>query len=88
LPTIQELMNIYNPGARAACGTEGDMVCQIKGRIQLSSGIVWSSSRTEYSWYVRGFIFRGAGELNRHVLNLDQRGHNSDRALCVRRSGQ
>jgi hypothetical protein len=88
LPAIDELRTIYNPAARVACGTEGHMVCQIKGRIQLSSGVVWSSSKTDYPRFMRGFIFRDIGDLKRHVLDLDRRGDSYDRALCVRRSGE
>jgi hypothetical protein len=88
LPSIEELMTIYNPAARVACGTDGYKVCQIKGRIQLSSGVVWSSSRGEGPQFMRGFYFRGPGEPRRHVLELDKRGVSYDRALCVRSSGQ
>jgi hypothetical protein len=88
LPTIDELKNIYNPSARAACGLEGYAVCQIKGNIRLTSGVVWSSSGGDEPQTMRGFYFRGAGEPRRHVLELDKRGANYDRALCVRRSGQ
>lgn len=88
LPSIDELMTIYNPAAGAACGTDGYEVCRIKGNIQLSSGIVWSSSRSQRPQFMRGFIFRGAGDPMRHVLSLDKSGDNFDRALCVRRSDQ
>jgi hypothetical protein len=88
LPTIDELKNIYNPAARAACGLEGHAVCQIKGNIRLTSGVAWSSSGTDRPQFMRGFYFRGAGEPKTHVLELDKRGANYDRALCVRRSGQ
>ncbi len=88
LPTIDELKNIYNPAARATCGLAGYAVCQIKGNIQLTSGVVWSSSGGDEPQTMRGFYFRGAGEQRRHVLVLDKRGANYDRALCVRPSGQ
>jgi len=87
LPTIDELKNIYNPAARAACGANGYSVCQIKGKIQLTSGVVWSSSAGRPQ-FMSGFYFRGVGEPRRHVLELEKRGANYDRALCVRRSGQ
>jgi hypothetical protein len=35
-----------------------------------------------------GFYFRGTGELRKHVIELDKRGANYDRALCVRRGDQ
>jgi hypothetical protein len=88
LPSIEELRTIYNPAAGAVCGSDGYGVCRIKGNIQLSSGIVWSSSRAQRPQFMRGFIFRGAGDPMRHVLQLDKRGDNFDRALCVRRSDQ
>jgi hypothetical protein len=88
LPSIEELMTIYNPAAGAACGTDGYMICRIKGNIQLSSGVVWSSSRSQRPQFMRGFIFRGAGDPMRHMLSLDIHGDNFDRALCVRRSDQ
>jgi hypothetical protein len=88
LPSIEELRTIYNPAAGAACGLDGYMVCRIKGNIQLSSGVVWSSSRAQRPQFMRGFIFRGAGDPMRHVLSLDKHGDNFDRALCVRRSDQ
>jgi hypothetical protein len=88
LPTIDELKNIYNPAARAACGLEGYAVCQIKGNLQLTSGVVWSSNGGYEPQTMLGFYFRGAGELRKHMLELDKRGANYDRALCVRRSGQ
>jgi hypothetical protein len=88
LPTIDELKNLYNPAARTACGAYGNSVCQIKGKIQLTSGVVWSSSSGGRPQFMRGFYFRGAGEPRTHVLELDRRGANYDRALCVRRSGQ
>jgi hypothetical protein len=88
LPTIDELKNIYNPAARAACGLEGYAVCQIKGNIRLTSGVVWSSNGGYEPQTMLGFYFRGAGELRKHMLELDKRGANYDRALCVRSSGQ
>jgi len=33
-------------------------------------------------------VFRGQGEAKRHVVQLDKRGANFDRALCVRRADQ
>ena len=88
LPSIEELKNIYNPNAAVACGPNGNMSCQIKGRIQLTSGVLWSSSRGERPQFARGFVFRDAGEPRKHVVELDMRGASYDRALCVRRSGQ
>jgi len=88
LPKIDELKNIYNPAASVACGSEGNKVCQIRGRIQLTSGVVWSSSGGDEPQTMRGFYFRGVGEPRTHVLELDKRGANYDRALCVRQSGQ
>jgi Protein of unknown function (DUF1566) len=88
LPSIDELKKIYNPNAQVACGSEGNMVCQIKGRIQLTSGVVWSSSGTGRPQFMRGFYFHGAGEPGRHVIELDKRGINYDRALCVRSTDQ
>jgi hypothetical protein len=88
LPSIDELKMIYNPGATVACGQEGHMVCQIKGNIHLTSGVVWSSSGGERPQLMRGFVFRDAGEPRRHVVQLEMSGNNYDRALCVRRSGQ
>jgi hypothetical protein len=88
LPSIDELKKIYNPDARVACGPEGHMVCQIKGGIRLTSGVVWSSSGGDEPQTMRGFIFRGPGEPKKHVLQLDKPGNNYDRALCVRRPGQ
>jgi len=88
LPRIDELKKIYDPKAQAVCGPEGHMVCQIKGGIRLTSGVVWSSSDGDEPQTMRGFVFRGQGELNKHVLQLDKRGNNYDRVLCVRRLGQ
>ena len=88
LPTIDELKRIYNPNAGVACGAQGNMSCQIKGRIQLSSGVVWSSSRGESPQFMRGFVFHNQGGQNRHVVELDKRGASYDRALCVRGSGE
>jgi hypothetical protein len=88
LPSIDELRKIYNPNAGVACGPNGNLSCQIKGRIQLTSGVVWSSSRGERPQFMRGFVFRGSGELTKHVVERDKRGAGFDRALCVRRSGQ
>jgi hypothetical protein len=88
LPAIDELKNIYNPDAMAPCGANGNMTCQIKGGIRLTSGVVWSSSGTDRPQFMRGFYFRGQGEPRRHVQELDKRGVNYDRALCVRHSGQ
>jgi hypothetical protein len=88
LPSIDELRKIYNPNAGVACGPNGTMSCQIKGGIQLTSGVVWSSSRGERPQFMRGFVFRGSGELTKHVVERDKRGAGFDRALCVRRSGQ
>jgi len=88
LPSIDDLKKIYNPDARAVCGPEGHMVCQIKGGIRLTSGVVWSSSGGDEPQTMRGFIFRGPGEPKKHVLQLEKPGNNYDRALCVRRPGQ
>ena len=88
LPSIEELKGIFNPNAAVACGTNGNMSCQIKGRIQLTSSVVWSNSRGERPQFMRGFVFRGAGEPRMHVVELDMRGASFDRALCVRRSDQ
>jgi hypothetical protein len=88
LPSIDELKMIYNPGAQAVCGQEGHMVCQIKGNIRLTSGVVWSSSSGDRPQLMRGFVFRDAGEPRRHVVQLEKSGNNYDRALCVRRAGQ
>lgn len=88
LPSIDELRKIYNPNAGVACGPNGNLSCQIKGRIQLTSGVVWSSSRGERPQFMRGFVFRNSGELTKHVVERDKRGAGFDRALCVRRSGQ
>ena len=88
LPAIDELRKIYNPNAGVACGSNGNMSCQIKGRIQLTSGVVWSSSRGERPQFMRGFVFRNSGELTKRVVELDKRGAGFDRALCVRSSGQ
>jgi hypothetical protein len=88
LPSIEELKRIYNPNAAVACGPNGGMSCQIKGRIQLTSSVVWSNSRGERPQFMRGFVFRGAGEPRKHVVELDKRGASFDRALCVRSSGQ
>ena len=88
LPAIDELRKIYNPNAGVACGSNGNMSCQIKGRIQLTSGVVWSSSRGERPQFMRGFVFRDAGEPRKHVVELDKRGAGFDRALCVRSSDQ
>jgi hypothetical protein len=88
LPSIEELRKIYNPNAGVACGSNGTLSCQIKGRIQLTSGVVWSSSRGERPQFMRGFVFRNSGELTKRVVELDKRGAGFDRALCVRSSGQ
>ncbi|MGD0295236.1 MAG: DUF1566 domain-containing protein [Terracidiphilus sp.] len=88
LPKIDELKTIYNPNAGVACGANGYMSCQIKGGIRLTSGVVWSSSGGDEPQTMRGFIFRGQGELKRHVVQLDKRGASYDRALCVRRAEQ
>ncbi len=88
LPSIDELKRIYNPNAMATCGANGNMSCQIKGGIRLTSGVVWSSSGTDRPQFMRGFYFHGAGEPRQHVIELDKRGANFDRALCVRGGGQ
>jgi len=88
LPRIDELKKIYEPNAQAVCGLEGHMVCQIKGGIRLTSGVVWSSSDGDEPQAMRGFVFRGPGNPQKHVIQLDKRGNNYDRALCVRRPGQ
>jgi hypothetical protein len=86
LPAIEELKGIFNPNAAVACGPNGGMSCQIKGRIQLTSSVVWSNSRGERPQFMRGFVFRGAGEPRKHVVELDKRGASFDRAICVRGS--
>jgi hypothetical protein len=83
LPSIDELKRIYNPNATAPCGAQGYKSCQIKGGIRLTSGVVWSSSSTDRPQFMRGFYFHGAGEAKQHVIELDKRGANFDRALCV-----
>jgi hypothetical protein len=88
LPSIDELKRIYSPNAGVACGAQGNMSCQIKGGIQLTSGVVWSSSGGYEPQTMLGFYFRGTGELRKHVIELDKRGANYDRALCVRRGDQ
>jgi hypothetical protein len=88
LPRIDELKKIYNPNASVACGQAGKMSCQIKGGIQLTSGVVWSSSGGDETQSMRGFIFRGQGEARKHVMELDKRGAAFDRALCVRSAEQ
>ena len=88
LPAIEELRKIYNPDAVTPCGPQGYMSCQIKGNIHLSSGVVWSSSGGERPQSMLGFIFRDAGMQRKRMVELDKRGNNFDRALCVRRSGQ
>lgn len=88
LPKIDELKKIYDPNASAVCGPAGHMVCQIKGGIRLTSGVVWSSSAGDEPQTMRGFDFRSQGEPKKHVIQLDKRGNNYDRALCVRRPGQ
>jgi hypothetical protein len=88
LPSIDELKKIYNPNAGVACGPAGKMSCQIKGGIRLTTGVVWSSSSGDEPQTMRGFIFRGQGEAKKHVMELDKRGTNYDRALCVRNSDQ
>jgi hypothetical protein len=88
LPSIEELRGIFNPNAAVACGPNGNMSCQIKGRIQLTSSVVWSNSRGERPQFMRGFVFRDTGEPRKHVVELDKRGASFDRALCVRNSGQ
>jgi hypothetical protein len=88
LPAIDELRKIYNPDAVTPCGAQGYMSCQIRGNIHLSSGVVWSRSGGDEPQTMRGFIFRDNGMQNKHVVELDKRGNNYDRALCVRRSGQ
>jgi hypothetical protein len=88
LPKIDELKNIYNPYAGVVCGTQGNMTCQIKGGIRLTSGVVWSSSGGDEPQTMRGFYFHGQGELKKYVIELDKRGANYDRALCVRRADQ
>jgi hypothetical protein len=84
LPSIEELKKIYNPNASVACGHEGNLSCQIKGGIRLTSGVVWSSSSGDEPQTMRGFYFRSQGELKKHVIELDKRGAGFDRALCVR----
>jgi hypothetical protein len=86
LPKIDELKKIYNPNASVACGHEGNLSCQIKGGIRLTSGVIWSSSSGDEPQTMRGFIFRGQGEARKHMMELDKRGANYDRALCVRRA--
>lgn len=88
LPSIDELKNIYNPNAMAPCGAQGYKSCQIKGGIQLTSGVVWSSSGGDEPQTMRGFYFRGQGDPKQHVIELDKRGASFDRALCVRNSDQ
>ncbi|HEY1207804.1 MAG TPA: DUF1566 domain-containing protein [Terracidiphilus sp.] len=88
LPTIDELMKIYNPNAGVVCGANGYMSCRIKGGIRLTSSVVWSSTRGDRPQFMRSFVFRGQGEAKRHVVQLDKRGANFDRALCVRRADQ
>jgi len=88
LPTIDELKKIYNPNAGVVCGEYGRMSCQIKGGIRLTSSVVWSSSHGDRPQFMRGFVFRGQGEPKQHVVQLDKRGANFDRALCVRRANQ
>lgn len=88
LPSIEELKKIYNPNASVACGHEGNLSCQIKGGIRLTSGVVWSSSSGDEPQTMRGFYFRSQGELKKHVIELDKRGAGFDRALCVRSGEQ
>jgi len=88
LPTIDELKMIYNPNAGVVCGEYGRMSCQIKGGIRLTSSVVWSSTRGDRPQFMRSFVFRNQGEAKRHVVQLDKRGANYDRALCVRRADQ
>jgi len=88
LPKIDELKKIYNPNTSVACGHEGNLSCQIKGGIRLTSGVIWSSSGGDETQTMRGFIFRGVGEPKKHVMELDKRGAAFDRALCVRAAGQ